>query len=433
MSQPLTLDQWLAQIEAGHPTEIELGLVRVAEVARAMQLNLSPAKVITVAGTNGKGSTTRMLDSILSEAGYATGVYTSPHFERYNERIRINGIDASDTNICEAFSYIDQCRNDTSLTYFEYGTLAALWLFQQAGLDYIILEVGLGGRLDAVNIIDADLAILTSVALDHTDWLGDTLDKIGYEKAGVFRSGRPAIVGMLQPPASVIEHANTIGAQLYRRGVDFDLLELGDCWSWEGIDVHANQVRLENLPIPSLPLPNAATVIQALQIIAPLVDARAVSIGLHSAKMTGRMQREKLAQTPMILDVAHNPEAAQYLAERVRKLQVVGKVRLVLGMLADKDRPAVIKALASVVDHWHLVSLNGPRASTASSLAEFLPAQASNSIYLHTNVATALEAIKSDIESDRLNDPKGLVGSNDLVLVCGSFLTVTEALRWLNR
>jgi len=415
VSNQLSLEMWLARIEAGHPTEIDMGLERVAQVAKSMDIGFSGTKVITVAGTNGKGSTTTLLDAILRASGARTGVFTSPHFLHYNERIQIQGEPVSDAAICDAFSYIDQCRKDISLTYFEFGTLAALQIFNKAELDYVILEVGLGGRLDAVNIIDADAAILTSVALDHTDWLGDTLEKIGYEKAGVFRAGKPAVCGLAQPPASVIEHAGAIGAELYRRGVDFDLVHEGDLWSWHGQDAQGETLSYEHLPRPNLPLANAPSVLQTLALVAPEVGISAIKKGLVEAQMMGRMQRERLGQSPMILDVAHNPEAASYLATRIQDLQIAGKVRLILGMLGDKDREAVIAALAPVVDEWHLVSLQGPRASTAEQLQSYL----SQTALHYANVAEAL---------DRLS---GSTQAEDLVLVCGSFLTVTEALEWL--
>jgi len=415
VSDQLNLEQWLARIEAGHPTEIDMGLERVAEVARSMRLNFGRAKVISVAGTNGKGSTTTMLDAILRASGARTGLYTSPHFLRYNERIQVQGEPVSDALICEAFSLIDQTRRSTSLTYFEFSTLAALQIFAQSDLDYLILEVGLGGRLDAVNIVDADAAILTSVALDHTEWLGDTLEQIGFEKAGIFRSGKPAICGLPQPPASVIEHAAAVGAELLRRGVDFDLVHEGDLWSWHGQDAQGAALSYEHLPRPNLPLANAPSVLQTLALVAPEVGIDAIRTGLLSAQMMGRMQRTQLGQTPMILDVAHNPEAANYLALRIQDLQISGKVRIVLGMLSDKDRASVIASLDAVIDDWHLVSLQGPRASTAEQLQAFLPSPASK----HANVASALEAVAATANSE------------DLVLVCGSFLTVTEALEWL--
>lgn len=414
MVSSVTLEQWLAQIEAGHPTEIELGLDRVAEVATRMQIDLSPAKVITVAGTNGKGSTTAMLDSILRAGGYRTGVYTSPHFLRYNERIQLDGTAVSDQLICDAFSHIEQSRKEISLTYFEFGTLAALKVFADAKLDFVILEVGLGGRLDAVNIIDADLAILTSVALDHTDWLGDTLDQIGYEKAGIFRAERPALCGFTTPPESVIDHAAQIGAQLLRRGVDFDLEHQGDLWSWHGLNGAGESVSYQDLPRPDLPLINAPAVLQAVNLLAPNVSLNEIKSGLENARMTGRMQRSRLAETPMILDVAHNEEAARYLALRLQDSQIAGKMHLILGMLKDKDRAAVVRELSALKPVWHLVSLTGPRASTANELREFVKEEATG----YDSAKEALEQIQAQLTPE------------DLVVVCGSFLTVTEALQW---
>ncbi len=414
MATPASLNEWLAYIEAGHPTEIELGLDRVAAVAQRMGIDLSCSKVITVAGTNGKGSTTAMLDSILRSADYRTGVYTSPHFLRYNERIQLLGELASDDQICDAFSHIEQSRGEISLTYFEFGTLAALHIFSLAKLDYVILEVGLGGRLDAVNIIDADLAILTSVALDHTDWLGDTLEQIGYEKAGVFRSGKPAICGLKTPPESVVDHAGAIGAELLRRGVEFDLTHQGDLWSWQGVDAQGEALSYDELPRPNLPLVNAPSVIQALSLIAPKVGLIEIKMGLKSAQMMGRMQRSTLGLAPMLLDVAHNEEAAKYLVLRLRDLQIAGKLRLILGMLKDKDRAAVVQQLEALAPEWHLVSLQGPRASSASELQAFV----NNPLSSYDSVMEALESLEHQVSAD------------DLVVVCGSFLTVTEALEW---
>ena len=414
MATPASLNEWLAYIEAGHPTEIELGLDRVAAVAQRMGIDLSCSKVITVAGTNGKGSTTAMLDSILRSADYRTGVYTSPHFLRYNERIQLLGELASDDQICDAFSHIEQSRGEISLTYFEFGTLAALHIFSLAKLDYVILEVGLGGRLDAVNIIDADLAILTSVALDHTDWLGDTLEQIGYEKAGVFRSGKPAICGLKRPPESVVDHAGAIGAELLRRGVEFDLTHQGDLWSWQGVDALGEALSYDELPRPNLPLVNAPSVIQALSLIAPKVGLIEIKMGLKSAQMMGRMQRSTLGLAPMLLDVAHNEEAAKYLVLRLRDLQIAGKLRFILGMLKDKDRAAVVQQLEALAPEWHLVSLQGPRASSASELQAFV----NNPLSSYDSVMEALESLEPQVSAD------------DLVVVCGSFLTVTEALEW---
>jgi len=421
---PVSLDQWLAFIEAGHPTEIELGLDRVAAVAARLQIDLKPATVITVAGTNGKGSTTTFLDSILTAAGYRTGVYTSPHFLEYNERIRVLGKEAEDSRICEAFYDIEQARGDISLTYFEFGTLAALQIFAQAQLDFVILEVGLGGRLDAVNIIDADLAILTSVALDHTDWLGDTLEQIGYEKAGIFRANKPAICGLTNPPKSVVEHARAIGTPLLRAGVDFELEHNGNAntWSWRGQDHQGRLIEYTDLPLPNLPLINAPSVIQALSLVAPKVNVSAIKKGLSEAQMTGRMQSARLGKARMLMDVAHNEEAAQYLVERLKDSHFAGKLHLILGMLKDKDRAAVMAQLAKLQPIWHLVSLQGPRASSAAELSRLLDAKVgSMEVSEYDSVGSAFGALEPRVEPD------------DLVLVCGSFLTVTEALEWLKQ
>lgn len=417
MSEKMTLDQWLAKIEAGHPTEIELGLSRVAEVATLLAIDLCASTVITVAGTNGKGSTTCMLDAILCSAGFSTGVYTSPHFLRYNERIQVNGQDASDSSICDAFEAIERVRGSISLTYFEYGTLAAFYIFQQAKLDYLLLEVGLGGRLDAVNIIDADIAVITSLALDHIDWLGDNLEAIGREKAGIFRAKRPAVCGVRKPPASVRSYATELDVPLYISGREFSAVIRDEDWDWCGVDGTGRRVEYFELPLPSLPLVNAATVLQVISLLDAQIDSKQIVQGLSQARMTGRMQQEHLGPAEMILDVAHNPEAAAYLSERLQSRPIEGETYLILGMLVDKDRLSVMRNLAPLVDHWLLCSLTGSRASSASELAAL--------------VDTNVKADQYGSVAEALNQLESLVTAKDRVLVCGSFLTVTEALVWL--
>ncbi len=419
MSEAMTLDQWLTKIEVGHPTEIDLGLERVAEVASRLKIDLQDRVVITVAGTNGKGSTTCMLDSILREAGRSTGVYTSPHFLKYNERIRINSSDASDSDICSAFEAIDAVRDEISLTYFEYGTLAALFLFQQSGVEFIILEVGLGGRLDAVNIIDADVAVITSLALDHVDWLGNDLAGIAREKAGIFRAGSPAVCGVINPPSTVTAHAAELGTPLYLVGQDFESTVQGETWCWRGVNRHNEPLMYDQLPVPALPLPNATTVLQVISLLDLNITPEEIAKGLIKASMAGRMQRTNLGAAEMILDVAHNPEAAAYLAGRLSIEPVSGTTYLILGMLADKDRASVIQNLEPVVDQWLFCSLTGPRASQAAELSALASNKDSASEY--TSVSAAIDVLKNRVR----------VG--DRVLVCGSFLTVTEALVWLTQ
>ncbi|SEF77479.1 dihydrofolate synthase / folylpolyglutamate synthase [Marinobacterium lutimaris] len=413
---PDTLDAWLERIEACHPSEIDLGLERIRQVAERLELKLDRSRVVTVAGTNGKGSTVTLLDAILRQAGYTTGVYTSPHFLRYNERIRINGAEASDAGICEAFVRIEQARGDISLTYFEYGTLAALICFEQASPDVLLLEVGLGGRLDAVNIVDSDVAVITSIAIDHADWLGDDREQIGREKAGVLRAGKPLVCGDPNPPVSVRESAAAGKAQLLVKGEEFSYGATGGAWSWRGVDREGGALEYTDLVLPELPLTNAATVLQVLSLLKLDVSPEQICAGLAAARMTGRMQRLELADTdsPCVLDVAHNPEAAGYLANWMADHPVAGKTHLVLGMLADKDIAAVMELLAPQVDIWHLASLVGARAASSAQLRALLPA--GQEFVCYDDVETALLCAKNALLS------------GDRLVVAGSFFTVSDAL-----
>lgn len=416
---PESLDAWLTQIEQCHPSTIDLGLDRIRVVAQRLGLSLSRSKVITVAGTNGKGSTTTMLDSVLREAGFRCGLYTSPHFLRYNERIRINGAEVSDQTICDAFAKIETARGDISLTYFEYGTLAALLCFMEADLDYVVLEVGLGGRLDAVNLIDADVAVLTTVALDHQEWLGDTVEKIGFEKAGIFRAGKPAICGLLNPPQSVIDHAANIGAQFSHRGTDFGVaLTTAESWSWFS-QTNNQPVELSGLVKPTLPMINAAVVLEVLKQLGLTLTIEQINTGLSRALMTGRMQHVSVDGKQIVLDVAHNPEAAGYLDQWLKDNPIAGKNRVLIGMLADKDMRSTLQVLGDIAADWTFVTLLGPRGNPAAHLAEIYAQVADTNdkaVSVSDNIGAALyELIESSSENDR-------------IIVCGSFLTVTEAL-----
>ncbi|MGL4893875.1 MAG: bifunctional tetrahydrofolate synthase/dihydrofolate synthase, partial [Shewanella sp.] len=286
------LDEWLTYLLSIHPTEIDMGLTRVATVAQRLALlQLAPSKVVTVGGTNGKGTTCAMLENVLRLAGFTVGVYSSPHLINYNERVRINGKDASDEAFVEAFECIEAARGDISLTFFEYATLAALILFKAAKLDVIILEVGLGGRLDATNIIDADLSVITAVDLDHQSYLGNTRESVGREKAGIFRRARPAIVGEPNLPVTVNDVAKDLGAHLYRVGQEFSYHERPDSWDYQG------QIRtLSGLPLPTLPLPNAATVLAIIEQGWPTLSAEVIAQGISTARLTGRL--EQVSATP---------------------------------------------------------------------------------------------------------------------------------------
>jgi len=326
--------------------------------------------LVVVAGTNGKGSTCAILESCLRAAGYRTGLYTSPHLVRYNERVRIQGEDVTDDLLCTGFERVEAARGDTPLTYFEFGTLAAFLCLADAGLDVAILEVGLGGRLDAVNVLDGDCAVVTGIDLDHQEWLGDTRELIGFEKAGVFRAGKPAVCGDPDPPASLLEQANRLGAPLYVAGRDYRIEAAPDGWRW--LSQHHQR---SGLPHPSLrgahQLGNAATALMALECLADRlpVDQAQVRQGLLTVRLPGRFQ--VLPGLPVrVLDVAHNPQAARTLAATLRSQRVNGRTVAVFGMLRDKDIAAVLNEMHDVIDGWYLATLAGERGTRAEVLAE---------------------------------------------------------------
>ncbi len=411
-----SLAGWLARLERLHPATIDLGLERVRRVADA--LKCQPAcPILIVGGTNGKGSTCAVLEAILMAAGYRTGLYTSPHLLRYNERVRVDGAEASDADLVCAFEAVDAARGDTSLTYFEFGTLAAMLHFMQAGVDVAILEVGLGGRLDAVNLWDADAAIVTSVDLDHQAYLGDTREAIGFEKAGIFRAARPAVCADPAPPQSLLAHARAIGADLMCLGREFDYARNESGWRWQG----------QHAAWPDLPLPAMAGAYQlrnaagALAMLAGLserlpVDATAIRRGLQRARVAGRFQT--LDTLPdVIVDVAHNPEAARALASALDEHPVAGRTLAVVGMLADKDAAGVIDALKNSVDAWWVCTPDSPRAQSAARLAEAIRACLPGAdVTLCSRPADALDAARSAARE------------GDRIVAFGSFTTVAAVL-----
>jgi dihydrofolate synthase/folylpolyglutamate synthase len=375
------------------------------------------AAVVTVGGTNGKGSTAAMLDSILRAAGYRVGLYTSPHLLRFNERVRLQGREAADAELCAAFAAVEQAREAVPLTYFEFGTLAAAWIFQRAAPDALVLEVGLGGRLDAVNLFDADCAVLTSVALDHMEYLGGTRAAIGFEKSGIFRSGRPAVVADPDPPASVLQEAERVGAKLLRIGRDFGYRDQDSQWSYWGPGGQR-----AGLAHPALrgavQLRNAAAAITALDTLRERVPVAMQDIrrGLARVALSGRFQ--VLPGKPqVILDVAHNPEAAAVLAQNLAAGGYAPRTLAVLGMLRDKDVAGVVRALAPRISKWHVADLGGPRGASADELARAVHAvDAGASVDRHVDPASALAAAQGEASED------------DKILVFGSFLTVAQAM-----
>tara|TARA_R110001583_G_scaffold191694_1_gene357336 strand:+ start:805 stop:2082 length:1278 start_codon:yes stop_codon:yes gene_type:complete len=409
-NQQSSLNQWLDYLLAIHPSEIDMGLTRVSAVARHLEvIDLAPAKVITVAGTNGKGTTCAMLASILRQADLSVGVYSSPHLLHYNERVQINQQDASDASLIEAFCAIEAARGDISLTFFEYATLAGLYLFKAAKVDVIILEVGLGGRLDATNMIDSTATILTSIDLDHQEYLGDTRELVGREKAGVFRPDCLAIVGEPDLPMSVTEYAHQIGTTLYRVGYEFDYHKdqsHSDQWHFTSM-----QQTYSGLSVPKLPLANAASVVALLSHIWPHISLQQINQGLQQAQLAGRL--EKVSEQPLVLlDVAHNPHAARYLAQQLQAYQGRRIVAL-CGMLKDKDITSVLATLAEQVSQWNFVSLDIPRGASAQALRQALPNDACRDRASEfVDISSAWHAIQTTVKAD------------DVVIVFGSFYTV---------
>ncbi|GJJ04631.1 bifunctional folylpolyglutamate synthase/dihydrofolate synthase [Duganella rhizosphaerae] len=413
---PTTLPAWLALLESRHAeTVINMGLDRVLAVKERLQLNFS-CPVIMVAGTNGKGSTCAMLESVLMRAGYKVGLYIKPHFLDFNERARINGELASDEVLVAAFNAVEAVRGDTPLTYFEFTTLAIMHLLAGAGMDVAILEVGLGGRLDAVNIVDADVAIVTSVDIDHTDYLGDTREAIGFEKAGIFRSGKTAICSDPVPPQSLIDHANAIGADLWLMGRDFNYSGDKQQWNYGG-----RSQRRNSLAYPSLrganQILNAAAVLAALEALKMElpVGAQEVRTGLVTVELPGRFQVLPGRPT-VILDVAHNPHAASALNQNLGNMGFHPYTYAVFGSMHDKDIDGVIAAMSEHVDHWCLTNLPSPRAASASELAAKVQIVQEEKAERTINIF--------DDPAEAYANAISRAGENDRIVVFGSFLTV---------
>lgn len=411
-----TLDQWLAWQETLHPSEIDLGLARVAKVYQQLSVDIPDYKVITVAGTNGKGSSVAMLGAILQAAGYRVGSYTSPHLLRYNERVLLNGEEVDDQALCDAFERVDQARGGVSLSYFEFGTLAALDIFNHNQLDIVILEVGLGGRLDAVNIVDPDVALITNVGIDHQEWLGDNLESIGFEKAGIMRAGRPAVFAGSEPPRSLVEHADKLNAQLFCLERDFSYEATDSGWRWKG-----PYGRREALPMPSMrgafQQQNAAGVLMALASLKDSlsVSQAAVRSGLLQAQAVGRFQ---IISTPLrqILDVGHNPDAAGQLKANLQEIDCLGRTRAVFAMMADKDIETVIETIQPMIDHWYIGDLPMPRAEGKEQLCSLLAKYGVTDVTSGDSVAAVYRQALAD------------AGPADQIVVFGSFFTVSAVM-----
>lgn len=412
------LEDWLDWQSTLHPKEIELGLERVNQVWQSLANASLNCKVITVAGTNGKGSCVAFLDSILRAASYRVGCYTSPHLVRYNERIVVDGEPVSDELICGAFDAVDQARGDTPLTYFEFGTLAALHIFASAGLDVVVLEVGLGGRLDAVNIIDADVALISTVAIDHTDWLGTTREQIAVEKAGIMRAERPVIFAGTDMPVSLKQVAEEKGARLLVAGDDYQWRTQEQGWDW----LHDQHPR-HSLPVPNMrgrfQLQNASAALMALECLRqdlPL-DQRAVRYGLQEAQLPGRYQ--VIGRDPvMVLDVAHNTQAAAALAENLGDMFCHGQTIAIFSMLADKQIAEVVKIMSPRIDQWYIYPINSPRAASQKQLEQILLAEG-----IGLDRQRSFESVAAALKS-----AQDETGEGDRVVVFGSFYAVGDVI-----
>ena len=421
-----SLADWLSWLEAQRPEhDMVLGLDRIGEVARRLlpEKKLAPT-VITVAGTNGKGSTVALLDAMLSEGGLTVGAYTSPHLLRFNERVRVKGEMVSDQQLCGAFEQVNAARGDTFLTYFEFATLAALVIFSKSDLDVLLLEVGLGGRLDAVNIIEPDVAIVTTVALDHQQWLGNDIETIAAEKAGIYRRGKPALFGDFPVPQSLLSVIDKVGAKPFLRENDFAIERSNKGLIFRGAGSAGEKVTLSGLVEPELPLTSVACALEAIQLLPYPISVSAINAGLTKVAIAGRMQklqvrRQDGREVTVILDVAHNPQAAQYLAERLKTLMSEQRLTAVLAMLDDKDFGSVVNGFDDIFNEWHVAAVSyGPRALPAETLADHLISRGQR-VQCHENVADALDAA---LEVD---------DKTNTVVVFGSFHTVSESLQRL--
>lgn len=447
--------QWLQWLESLHPTEIDLGLERIIQVACRLLPELFPPegmqrlpfKVITVGGTNGKGSTIAFLQSILQCSGYHIGAYTSPHFIQYNERIRVNSVPITDEELCYAFEQIELIRGDVSLTYFEYGTLAAIYHFYQSKCDVIVLEVGLGGRLDAVNIVNPDCSIVTTVALDHQDWLGDSIESIGYEKAGIFRKDQIAVYGDHSIPDSVVKYTNQLGTKLWLYGRDFSYEIKSDYWAVlaaGSISTNINLPQLKPLKFPQLlgdiqfkNATNAIIALAGLQKQLSRISIQTINQGILNAFIKGRYQcliKSRKHNHEVIVDVAHNPQAALLLKQFLSREGYNGKTHAVFSILEDKDAVGVIEQLTHVFDSWNIIPVDSARAMDTKKIKNILRRHVNNvPITCYNDFSSAYTMLMEQFNS---MDQSGSHLSNNhiknRIIVFGSFLTVAQAMEYFD-
>ncbi|WP_226647940.1 bifunctional tetrahydrofolate synthase/dihydrofolate synthase [Microbulbifer variabilis] len=409
-----SLQDWLARLERLHPTEIELGLERVSSVAATLGVQKPAATVITVAGTNGKGSCVATMEALLCHAGHSVGAYSSPHLLRFNERIRINGEEVSDQQLVESFVAVEAARGETSLTYFEFTTLAALWLYQRAGVEYALLEVGLGGRLDAVNLVDADLAIITSVAIDHEDWLGSDREVIGREKAGILRPGAPFVCADSAPPQSVLSASEKQASSSYFIGQDFGITSSGGSEAYHFGDL------VLSIPNISLPRPSIAAALTALALLDALPQ-EGVETALGQIALPGRCQQVVWHERNLLLDVGHNPAAAEYLSIWLAAHPVEGKTHALVAAMKDKDLVGLFSPVRELVDRWHPALLpENNRAADGEALCAALQKAGVDETKVDRRCPTVADGLRQLLPT---------LGSQDRLLVYGSFFTVAEVLQ----
>ncbi|ASQ45761.1 bifunctional tetrahydrofolate synthase/dihydrofolate synthase [Legionella clemsonensis] len=405
-----TIAEWLHYLETRHQQEIQLGLTRIKQVAESLDLLRLPSKVVSIAGTNGKGSVVAALEAIYSAAGFQVASYTSPHLVSFNERIKINQKPIADTDLKEAFCAIEEGRGSVFLTYFEMATLAALWYFKKHSIDILLLEVGLGGRLDATNIIDADLAIITTIDLDHEEYLGNNKESIGYEKAGILRYGKPAIYADKDPPHSIVEAVSSMSCPLYRLGIAYDY-KLNDTTLEVSACEHV--ITLERPVLHANSIAAAVMATLCLQTVLP-VSFSCIAEGLRNLVLPGRLQHIKGKMTTL-LDVSHNPQAVNYLASYIKNLHWKGSIHAVFSALKDKDIPALIKPLIEIVDHWYPALLSGKRAASEEQFG----------------AAFRIYGIVPFCYADPLlayQAACNVASTGDLIVVYGSFVTVGQVL-----
>ncbi len=417
-----SLQEWLNLLEARHPSEIDLGLSRIAKVAQALKLTRPASHTITVAGTNGKGSTVAVMEAILLDQGRRVGAYTSPHFLNYNERIRIDGEPVKDHLLCQTFAEIEAARGDISLSYFEFGTLAALLIFASVGLDVALLEVGLGGRLDAVNIVDADIGIITNIALDHENWLGDNREQIALEKAGIARANRPLICADSDMPATLLPQLKTLNANPYVLGsADFCFRNVGENITLKCTDKSGAHHVFSDLPLPHVPLPSALCAVQALLLLGEPITEQVLQQVFSKTRLPGRLQGLRVREKNIILDVAHNPAAAQLLAHNLEALKR-GAIHALFSVMADKNIAGIVMPLCDLVEHWHIPELSATsRAAKPTDIVNIVQSCGPRGVECSTykNVEAAMEEALKQMQPE------------DTLLGFGSFFTVADILSFI--